>query len=131
MTSDGATSTSASARRKPSWRERENNRRRERRRAEASKIYNGLRAQEVCTTTTTDILWLYGADFSSLQSCETSPRGPAEMSPNAAANEFQGIGQSSEFKFENSQVKPWEGERIHDVGMEDLELTLGNGKARG
>ncbi|GAB2291317.1 brassinazole-resistant [Dionaea muscipula] len=27
-------------------------------------------------------------------------------------------------------VKAWEGERIHDVGMEDLELTLGNGKAR-
>ncbi|EPS68364.1 hypothetical protein M569_06407, partial [Genlisea aurea] len=23
-------------------------------------------------------------------------------------------------------VKPWEGERIHDVGMDDLELTLGN-----
>ncbi|KAJ4883811.1 Protein BRASSINAZOLE-RESISTANT 1 [Raphanus sativus] len=58
------------------------------------------------------------------------PPVPQQMSPNAAA--FQGIiGQSSEFKFENSQVKPWEGERIHDVGMEDLELTLGNGKARG
>ncbi|XP_010474344.1 PREDICTED: protein BRASSINAZOLE-RESISTANT 1, partial [Camelina sativa] len=54
---------------------------------------------------------------------------PPQMFPNAAA--FQEIGQSSEFKFENSQVKPWEGERIHDVGMEDLELTLGNGKARG
>ncbi|RID56102.1 hypothetical protein BRARA_G03325 [Brassica rapa] len=57
------------------------------------------------------------------------PPVPQQMSPNAA---FQGmIGQSSEFKFESSQVKPWEGERIHDVGMEDLELTLGNGKARG
>ncbi|KAJ0255834.1 hypothetical protein HA466_0088820 [Hirschfeldia incana] len=56
------------------------------------------------------------------------PPAPQQMSPNAA---FQGIiGQSSEFKFENSQVKPWEGERIHDVGMEDLELTLGNAKAR-
>lgn len=53
---------------------------------------------------------------------------PQQMSPNAV---FQEIGQSSEFKFENGQVKPWEGERIHDVGMEDLELTLGNGKARG
>ncbi|CDY69925.1 BnaAnng32010D [Brassica napus] len=41
------------------------------------------------------------------------PPVPQQMSPNAA------------------QVKPWEGERIHDVGMEDLELTLGNGKARG
>ncbi|KAF8111449.1 hypothetical protein N665_0076s0418 [Sinapis alba] len=58
------------------------------------------------------------------------PPLPQQMSPNAV---FQGvIGQSSEFKFENnSQVKPWEGERIHDVGMEDLELTLGNGKAHG
>ncbi|KAH0875922.1 hypothetical protein HID58_073284 [Brassica napus] len=57
------------------------------------------------------------------------PPVPQLMSPNAA---FQGmIGQSSEFEFENSRVKPWEGERIHDVGMEDLELTLGNGKARG
>lgn len=45
MTSDGATS-SATSRRKPSWRERENNRRRERRRrAVAAKIYSGLRAQ--------------------------------------------------------------------------------------
>lgn len=31
---------------------------------------------------------------------------------------------------QNSQVKPWEGERIHDVAMEDLELTLGNSKGR-
>ncbi|XP_062099563.1 protein BRASSINAZOLE-RESISTANT 1-like isoform X1 [Humulus lupulus] len=46
MTSDGATSASTAARRKPSWRERENNRRRERRRrAIAAKIYSGLRAQ--------------------------------------------------------------------------------------
>ncbi|XP_010060920.2 protein BRASSINAZOLE-RESISTANT 1 [Eucalyptus grandis] len=45
MTSDGATS-SATSRRKPSWRERENNRRRERRRrAVAAKVYSGLRAQ--------------------------------------------------------------------------------------
>ncbi|KAJ0256474.1 Protein BRASSINAZOLE-RESISTANT 2 [Hirschfeldia incana] len=58
------------------------------------------------------------------------PPVPQMMSPNAAAV-FQEIGQSSEFKFENSRVKPWEGEMIHDVGMEDLELTLGNGKARG
>ncbi|CAH8355871.1 unnamed protein product [Eruca vesicaria subsp. sativa] len=58
------------------------------------------------------------------------PLVPQQMSPNAVAA-FQGVGQSSEFKFESSnQVKPWEGERIHDVGMEDLELTLGNGKAR-
>ncbi|CAA0813324.1 Protein BRASSINAZOLE-RESISTANT 1 [Striga hermonthica] len=27
-------------------------------------------------------------------------------------------------------VKPWEGERIHEVGMDDLELTLGSGNTR-
>ncbi|CAH8357362.1 unnamed protein product [Eruca vesicaria subsp. sativa] len=56
------------------------------------------------------------------------PPVPQQMSPNAGAT--QEIGQSSEFKFENKQVKPWEGERIHDVAMEDLELTLGNAKGR-
>ncbi|XP_021745331.1 protein BRASSINAZOLE-RESISTANT 1-like [Chenopodium quinoa] len=31
---------------------------------------------------------------------------------------------------ESMQVTPWEGERIHDVGMDDLELTLGSGTSR-
>ncbi|KAL8141154.1 hypothetical protein V2J09_007175 [Rumex salicifolius] len=31
---------------------------------------------------------------------------------------------------QNVKVTPWEGEKIHDVGMDDLELTLGSGKAR-
>jgi len=35
----------------------------------------------------------------------------------------------SDFDFENGRVKPWEGERIHEVGMDELELTLGFGKA--
>ncbi|KAK6162814.1 hypothetical protein DH2020_002655 [Rehmannia glutinosa] len=39
-------------------------------------------------------------------------------------------GKSSEFDFENVAVKAWEGERIHEVGMDDLELTLGNGNTR-
>ncbi|PIN08889.1 hypothetical protein CDL12_18531 [Handroanthus impetiginosus] len=34
-----------------------------------------------------------------------------------------------EFEFENGAVKAWEGERIHEVGMDDLELTLGTGKS--
>lgn len=34
----------------------------------------------------------------------------------------------SEFEFESGRLKAWEGERIHEVGVEDLELTLGNGK---
>lgn len=38
-------------------------------------------------------------------------------------------GRSSEFEFESCRVKPWEGERIHDdIGVEDLELTLGSVK---
>ncbi|PIN12465.1 hypothetical protein CDL12_14917 [Handroanthus impetiginosus] len=39
-------------------------------------------------------------------------------------------GKGMEFEFENMAVKPWEGERIHEVGMDDLELTLGNGNTR-
>ncbi|KAE8709870.1 Protein BRASSINAZOLE-RESISTANT 1 [Hibiscus syriacus] len=39
-------------------------------------------------------------------------------------------GHGLEFQFESGQVKPWEGERIHEVGLDDLELTLGSGKAQ-
>lgn len=39
-------------------------------------------------------------------------------------------GKGTEFDFENMAVKPWEGERIHEVGMDDLELTLGSGNTR-
>lgn len=28
------------------------------------------------------------------------------------------------------QVKPWVGERIHEVGLDDLELTLGSGTGK-
>ncbi|KAJ9177153.1 hypothetical protein P3X46_012398 [Hevea brasiliensis] len=38
-------------------------------------------------------------------------------------------GRGSEFEFENGRVKPWEGERIHEIGVDDLELTLGSAKA--
>ncbi|KAK9284318.1 hypothetical protein L1049_023489 [Liquidambar formosana] len=37
-------------------------------------------------------------------------------------------GRGSEFEFESCRVKPWEGERIHEIGVDDLELTLGSGK---
>ncbi|KAF5463937.1 hypothetical protein F2P56_014060 [Juglans regia] len=40
-------------------------------------------------------------------------------------------GRGSEFEFESGRVKPWEGERIHEVGVDDLELTLGSGKTHG
>ena len=39
-------------------------------------------------------------------------------------------GKGLEFEFENIPVKAWEGERIHEVGVDDLELTLGSGKTR-
>ncbi|KAE8695916.1 Protein BZR1-like protein 1 [Hibiscus syriacus] len=38
------------------------------------------------------------------------------------------MGRGSEFEFENGRVKAWEGERIHEVGVDDLELTLGTSK---
>ncbi|EEF52534.1 protein BRASSINAZOLE-RESISTANT 1 [Ricinus communis] len=49
-----------------------------------------------------------------------------------SSNVIKENGRSMEFEFGNGngQVKPWEGERIHEVGLDDLELTLGNGKAR-
>lgn len=37
-------------------------------------------------------------------------------------------GNGCEFEFESSTLKAWEGERIHEVGVDDLELTLGSGK---
>ncbi|GAB2282514.1 BES1/BZR1 protein 2 [Dionaea muscipula] len=39
-------------------------------------------------------------------------------------------GHGSEFEFMSGAVKAWEGERIHEVGVDDLELTLGCGKTR-
>lgn len=43
---------------------------------------------------------------------------------------IQENGRRNEFEFLGYKVKPWEGEKIHDVGLEDLELTLGSSKAR-
>lgn len=42
----------------------------------------------------------------------------------------KGKGKEPEFDVEKMAVKPWEGERIHEVGMDELELTLGNGNTR-
>ncbi|KAK8646532.1 hypothetical protein V6N13_120316 [Hibiscus sabdariffa] len=52
------------------------------------------------------------------------------LAPQSLPNSLIGEkGRVSEFQFESGQVKPWEGERIHEVGLDDLELTLGSGKA--
>ncbi|KAH7520072.1 hypothetical protein FEM48_Zijuj08G0105000 [Ziziphus jujuba var. spinosa] len=40
-------------------------------------------------------------------------------------------GRGAEFEFESGKVKAWEGEKIHDIGVDDLELTLGSAKNRG
>ncbi|TXG52273.1 hypothetical protein EZV62_021442 [Acer yangbiense] len=47
-------------------------------------------------------------------------------------NAMKEMGRGPEFQFESAPVKPWEGERIHEVGMDvdDLELTLGTGKTQ-
>ncbi|XP_057975526.1 protein BRASSINAZOLE-RESISTANT 1 [Malania oleifera] len=50
-----------------------------------------------------------------------------QISPTDAVTER---GKGTEFGFESITVKPWEGERIHEVGLDDLELTLGSGKNR-
>ncbi|KAL1822104.1 protein BRASSINAZOLE-RESISTANT 1 [Daucus carota subsp. sativus] len=44
-------------------------------------------------------------------------------SQNALSDKGKGI----DFEFEKEPVKAWEGERIHEVGLDDLELTLGSG----
>lgn len=37
-------------------------------------------------------------------------------------------GRGQDFEFECERVKPWEGEMIHEIAVDDLELTLGSGK---
>ncbi|PON33735.1 BZR plant transcription factor [Parasponia andersonii] len=55
--------------------------------------------------------------------------------PISTSNVIPEAVRGAEFDFGGGQVKPWVGERIHEVGMEmememdDLELTLGSSKA--
>lgn len=55
-----------------------------------------------------------------------TPVGHRISPMNAVSEKGKGV----EFEFENIAVKAWEGERIHEVGLDDLELTLGSGNAR-
>lgn len=59
-----------------------------------------------------------------------SPQGSMDMNEGMQWGSGSAVerGRGSDFDFENGSVKPWEGERIHEVGMDDLELTLGFGK---
>ncbi|KAI3959216.1 hypothetical protein MKW92_007314 [Papaver armeniacum] len=52
------------------------------------------------------------------------------MKPVLQQNFSQDAVGGPEFEFESGRVKPWEGEKIHEMGVEDLELTLGSGKNR-
>ncbi|CAA0841781.1 Protein BRASSINAZOLE-RESISTANT 1 [Striga hermonthica] len=57
------------------------------------------------------------------------PRGPGPEDDAMAVDEGKGKGPEFGFDgvFGGGAVKPWEGERIHEVGMDELELTLGSG----
>ncbi|KAD2805863.1 hypothetical protein R6Q59_029134 [Mikania micrantha] len=87
------------------------------------------------------------SDCSTIDSCQwvrfnnyepmlTKPNSPTfnlvkPMAPMAAAKDAgSDKGKGMDFEFENGGVKAWEGERIHDVGLDDLELTLGSGNAK-
>ncbi|KAK9066689.1 hypothetical protein SSX86_014012 [Deinandra increscens subsp. villosa] len=84
------------------------------------------------------------SDCSTIDSCQwlrfknfepmmTNPNSPTfnlvkPVAPVAAAKDGgSDKGKGMEFEFENGGVKAWEGEKIHDVGLDDLELTLGSG----
>ncbi|KAI3759091.1 hypothetical protein L6452_06666 [Arctium lappa] len=88
------------------------------------------------------------SDCSTIDSCQwvrfnkyepmmmmTNPNSPTfnlvkPMAATMDAGLEKGKGKGMEFEFENGGVKAWEGERIHDVGLDDLELTLGSGIAK-
>ncbi|XP_022950985.1 protein BRASSINAZOLE-RESISTANT 1-like [Cucurbita moschata] len=66
------------------------------------------------------------------QSTLTMPTSPTfNLVKPADQHDLQGgfikeNGRGSEFEFLGRKVKPWEGEKIHEVRLEDLELTLGS-----
>ncbi|KAK6150944.1 hypothetical protein DH2020_015876 [Rehmannia glutinosa] len=92
-----------------------------------------------------DVSTVNSARWVSFQTVPPSPAAPTSPTYNliksvSQMNTIDGCGEfgwgaaakrtrGPEFEFENGAVKAWEGEKIHDIGMEDLELTLGNGKS--
>ncbi|KAJ9567182.1 hypothetical protein OSB04_003148 [Centaurea solstitialis] len=80
-------------------------------------------------TTTESCQWVR---FQNHEPMVMSPNSPTFhlMKPMAASADANGKGKGTEMEFENGGVKAWEGERIHDVGLDDLELTLGSGNAK-
>ncbi|XLR11369.1 hypothetical protein HN51_048106 [Arachis hypogaea] len=60
---------------------------------------------------------------------QITPQSSMDMNEGMQWGQTAEKGRPSDFDFENGRVKPWEGERIHEVGVDELELTLGCGKA--
>ncbi|XP_047317452.1 BES1/BZR1 homolog protein 2-like [Impatiens glandulifera] len=56
------------------------------------------------------------------------PAHPTVQHDDDGGQQKKGYYYSSDFKFENIKLKAWEGERIHEIGAADLELTLGSNK---
>ncbi|RYR67755.1 hypothetical protein Ahy_A03g014152 [Arachis hypogaea] len=59
---------------------------------------------------------------------QITPQDSMDMNEGMQWGQAGERGRPSDFDFENGRVKPWEGERIHEVGVDELELTLGCGK---
>lgn len=88
--------------------------------------------EESDTSTTDSGQWIHFKRFRPA----TVPTSPTYnlVKPVAQQLSLNDIGKEqergTEFDFMKGQVKPWEGERIHEVGLDELELTLGSGKNR-
>jgi len=68
-----------------------------------------------------------------MSAATTAPASPTYnlVNPSSGASastsmELDGMA-AAEFEFDKGRVTPWEGERIHEVAAEELELTLGVG----
>ena len=73
------------------------------------------------------------SDVSTVDSCRWGNFQPVNVSQTCPPSPtFNLVGKSVNGSVGDVSVKPWEGEKIHDVGIDDLELTLGhNTKGRG
>lgn len=71
------------------------------------------------------------SDVSTVDSCRWGNFQPGNVSQTCPPSPtFNLVGKSVISGGGDLSVKPWEGEKIHDVGIDDLELTLGNNTKR-
>ncbi|KAL1189823.1 BES1PBZR1-like protein 1 [Cardamine amara subsp. amara] len=73
-----------------------------------------------------DVSTVDSGRWASFQSVAVSQTCPLSSTFNLVKKNVYGGGGGGDVS-----VKPWEGEKIHDVGIDDLELTLGLTKGRG